>query len=102
VTREEMLTTLGIGDADFRDYLTKIAAFQSSLNANQLAFFKRTLPTVSQVAADFGPGVTTSDIEGLCAEAPPVNGIACIFFAPSPHPPPPPPPPPPPGPKPGE
>jgi len=84
VTREEMLSKLGIGDGDFRDYLTKIAAFRSSLNPNQLAFFNRTLPTVSQVAADFGPGVTTSDIESLSAEAPPVNGIACIMFAPGP------------------
>jgi hypothetical protein len=79
-----MLSQLGISDSDFRDYLTKVAAFRSSLNANQLAFFSRTLPTVSQVAADFGPGVTTSDIESLCAEAPPVNGIACIFWAPPP------------------
>lgn len=84
MTREEMLSKLGIGDADFRDYLTKVAAFRSSLNANQLAFFNRTLPTVSQVAAAFGPGVTTSDIESLSAEAPPVNGIACFFWAPPP------------------
>jgi hypothetical protein len=94
VTREEMLNQLGIGDADFRDYLTKLAAFRNSLNPNQLTFFNRTAQTVGKVAAAFGSGATESDVESLFAEAPPVNGIACIFWG---GPPPPPPPPPPPG-----
>ncbi len=93
MTREEMLEKLGIGDADFRDYLNKVSAFRNSLNPNQLALFHRTLPSVSQVAAAFGPDATESDVESLCAEAPPLHGIACIGWIGNPPPPPPPPPP---------
>ncbi len=80
MTREEMLSKLGIGDADFRDYLTKVAAFRSSLNENQLALFHRSLPNVSQVASAFGPDVKESDIHSLSAEAPPMNGVACFMW----------------------
>jgi hypothetical protein len=93
VTRDEMLEKLGIGDADFRDYLNKVSAFRNSLNTNQLALFHRTLPSVSQLAAVFGSDAAESDIEGLFAEAPAVHGIAALaWLAPGPPPPPPPPP----------
>ncbi len=91
MTREQMLNQIGLGDTDFRDYLTKLSAFRSSLNPNQLAFFNRTLPTVGQVASAFGADVTASDVESLCAEAPPQNGTSCFMFGGPPPPPPPPP-----------
>jgi hypothetical protein len=78
MTREQMLALLGIADADFRDFLTKLAAFRGSLNNDQLAFFHRSLPTVEQVAQAFGPDCSVSDVEQLFTEAPPMNGICCL------------------------
>ncbi|MGC2619304.1 MAG: hypothetical protein WA414_09710 [Acidobacteriaceae bacterium] len=77
MTREEMLSKMGISDADFRDYLTKLTAFRASLNPAQQAFFDRGKPTVAQAAHAFGPGATAEDVEKLFAEAPPQNGIIC-------------------------
>lgn len=80
MTREEMLSKLGISDQDFRDFLTKLATFRSSLNPAQLALYHRALPTVDQVAQAFGPDASIQDVENLFAEAPPMNGICCIFW----------------------
>jgi len=80
MTREEMLSQMGLSDQDFRDFLTKVAAFRGSLNPQQLAFYNRTMPTVAEVAQAFGPDASTQDIENLFAEAPPINGVACIFW----------------------
>ncbi len=80
MTREEMLSEIGLSDGDFRDFLTKVAAFRSSLNPQQLAFYNRSMPTVAEVAQAFGPDVSIQDVENLFAEAPPINGIACIFW----------------------
>jgi hypothetical protein len=77
MTREEMLSKMGIGDADFRDFLTKLSAFRNSLNPAQQKFFDGSKPTVDQVAKSFGPGATAGDVEKLFAEAPPQNGIIC-------------------------
>jgi hypothetical protein len=97
LTREELLLTLEIEDADFRDYLAKIAAFRSSLNPSQLALFKKSMESAEKLAESLGPDVTLEFIEELCAEAPPLDGIACIRFSGPPDPPPPPPPDPDPG-----
>ncbi|HSY02752.1 MAG TPA: hypothetical protein VK819_11380 [Acidobacteriaceae bacterium] len=77
MTREDMLKKMGIGDGDFRDYLTKLSAFRNSLNAAQRAFFDGGKPTVDQMAKWFGPDATAGDVEKLFAEAPPQNGIIC-------------------------
>lgn len=78
MTREQMLAQLGISDPDFRDFLTKLAVFRDSLNADQLAFFHRSLPTIQQVAQAFGPDCSIQDVEQLFGEAPPINGICCL------------------------
>jgi hypothetical protein len=96
VTREELLQQLGIGDADFNDFLGKISAFRNSLNSQQLALFDRITPSVSQLLTTFGAGATASAIESLMSAAPAVHGIAANAWL-VPGPPPPPPPPPPPG-----
>lgn len=80
MTRDEMLSQMGLSDQDFRDFLAKAAAFRDSLNPAQQAFYQRAMPTVAQVAQAFGPNTTPTDVENLFAEAPPVNGIACIFW----------------------
>lgn len=76
--REAMLKKMGIGDADFRDYLTKSAAFVASLNEAQLDFHlnsKHPTLTVTEAAAAFGPDVTEEDISKLFEEAPPVASV---------------------------
>jgi len=80
MTREQMLSKMGISDQDFRDFLTKLAAFRNSLNPAQLAFFHRSMPTVDQVAQAFGSDASIQDVNNLFAEAPPMDGICCIFW----------------------
>ncbi len=78
ITRAEMLTKMGISDADFRDYLTKHGTFLKSLNESQTAFHKRNNPgtPVNDIARSLGPGVTSTHVKTLFSELPPVQGVS--------------------------
>ena len=80
MNRQEMLNRLGIKDQEFRDYLRKLCYFLNSLDAAQREFFYKHAgtKTVEELAKSFGPHVTTTDIEELLSECPPVNGVCFL------------------------
>lgn len=80
ISREQMLKRMGIKDADFRDYLTKHAAFLKSLNASQRKFHHSNIPRkkVGEVAKSLGPDVTSEHVKRLFKEAPPVMGVMSV------------------------
>jgi hypothetical protein len=63
MNREELLKALGLSDQEFRELLEKFNAFLSSLNKNQQAVVRRSLPTIGQALHALRPDVTEADLE---------------------------------------
>jgi hypothetical protein len=62
MTRKEMLEKSGLTEDEFQDLVQKFVAFHHSLNTPQRDAIERSLPTVAEAAATFGPGVTAEHL----------------------------------------
>jgi hypothetical protein len=65
MTRKEMLERSGLTEKEFFDLTHKFKAFHDSLNPAQRAAVQRSLPTVAEAAASFGPTVTPDQLDEL-------------------------------------
>jgi hypothetical protein len=63
MTRNEMLKRMKLTDEEFKDLILKFKAFQKSLNKNQRAVVKLSLPKASAAAKTFGDDVTAKDLK---------------------------------------
>jgi division protein CdvB (Snf7/Vps24/ESCRT-III family) len=63
MNREELLKALGLSDQEFRELLDKFNVFLSSLDKNQQAVVRRSLPTIGQALHALKPDVTAADLE---------------------------------------
>jgi hypothetical protein len=68
MNQEEMLKELGVSRREFDDLLTKFHGFVGSLDERQQAVVKRSLPTITEAAASFGPDVKPDDLRRLFKE----------------------------------
>jgi hypothetical protein len=62
MTRKEMLEKSGLTETEFQDLVQKFLAFHHSLNKAQRDAVERSLRTVAEAAATFGPGVTAEHL----------------------------------------
>jgi hypothetical protein len=76
MNHDEMLRKLGLNDVQFRDLLAKLNKLMLSLDTKQRDVVTSSLPTLSEAARSFGPGVSESDLEAFLEEAWPADGIA--------------------------
>jgi len=65
MTRNEMLKRMKLTDEELKDLILKFKAFQKSLNKNQRAVVKISLPKASTAAKTFGDDVTAKDLKKL-------------------------------------
>jgi len=80
MTREQMLSSMGISSHDFQDYIKKFLAFRGSLNSSQISVLDRAMPTAGEIAQSFGPNCSPQDVEALLQVVPPTAGVACICW----------------------
>jgi len=72
----QMLAEMGISQAEFDDYLTRLNAFINALPPNQQAFhIKNHGRTALEIARSLGPAATAADVQGLFAAAPKQAGV---------------------------
>jgi len=86
MNREELLKELGLSSKQFDDLLQKFNAFFASLDKDQQAVVKRSLPTAADALASLGPGANEADLQNLFAgegQRPPV--AAFIFWGSRPN-----------------
>lgn len=62
MNRDEMLKELGVSADELHDLLEKFHAFLASLDEPQRAAIRRSLPTLAEALAAFGPNVTEEDL----------------------------------------
>lgn len=80
MNRDELLKELGLSGEEFQDLLRKFDAFLASLDENQQAVVKRSLPTIADALKVLGPGVNEAELLkafGCDRHYPPVK---CIFW----------------------
>jgi hypothetical protein len=65
MNQEEMLRELGVSRKELRDLLAKFNSFLASLDERQHAVVRRSLPTLAEATASFGPDVTEDDLRRL-------------------------------------
>jgi hypothetical protein len=65
MTRKEMLEKSGLTEQEFFDLTHKFRTFSDSLNQAQRAAVARSLPTMNEAAASFGPTVTAEKLDEL-------------------------------------
>lgn len=80
MTRDQMLARMGIGEADFRDYLQKYSKFVASLNEVQRKFHKKNAPgkTVGKIARSLGPDASPEEVQELFQDAP-ADGLTLLI-----------------------
>jgi hypothetical protein len=65
MTKEEMLQKSGLTEREFKELVRKFQDFLASLDVAQKAAVHRWLPTASQIAASFGPALTTQQLADI-------------------------------------
>lgn len=65
MTKEEMLKTSGLTEAEFKELVVKFQSFLTSLNPSQRAAVQRWMPSAAQVAASFSPALTQNQLAEL-------------------------------------
>ena len=88
MTREQMLTKLGLTQAENDEMMNKLAGFLKSLNPRQKKVFLDLMPKWEDVVKAFGPDVTIEDLQTLATPAALAAGVAFFAFQPPPPPPP--------------
>lgn len=79
MNRDQMLAALGLSGEQLRDLLNKFCTFLASLEERQQAVVRRSLPTITEALAAFGPEVTEADLLKLFkADAHPECVILCL------------------------
>jgi hypothetical protein len=64
MSHDEMIRRLGLKDQqDLKDLLSKYTTFVKGLSPAQQLVLKRSLPSVEEAAASFGPDVTADDLQ---------------------------------------
>jgi len=74
MTHEAMLKKLGLTEAQFGDLLKKHADFMNNLDTAQQKAVKRSMPTLTEAAASFGPNASVADLRALIKKHKPSVG----------------------------
>ena len=78
MTHDEMLKKMHLTDGELRDLLRKFHSFFKSLDKQQQAVVKYSLPKLERAAKTFGPDVTPDNLEDLLEAAGNENGVAIM------------------------
>jgi len=79
MNREDMLKKLGVSHDQLLDLFRKFEAFFNTLDPQQQQVVKKSLPTVKDAAAAFGPDASEADLLSLF-QADPQRAPLAIFL----------------------
>jgi hypothetical protein len=69
VTHQDMLDGLDLTQDELNDLLEKLSTLHESLNLKQQAALRRSLPSMTDAAATFGPGVNEDRLKAFFDQA---------------------------------
>lgn len=63
MSHDEMLSRMGLSSTDLPDLMSKYKSFMDGLSDAQKLVIQRSLPSVEEATASFGPDVTADDLQ---------------------------------------